>query len=597
MPAVSVTRGGKGWDFPGPTDVLCRASAYALHHGIRNIWIDQYCIDQQDPADKQEGIQAMDIVYQFSSHPVAVLESFIEAQGELDALATIFSLEDFQIHQVQDLRKIVSRLWDDAWFSRAWTLQESTSAGLSMVLLIGCNPTLVKPQNFGGILGEIEVSIYDFQHAMTNAKLWMNDLLSMGSLEDESDFTAIFNDADDLFKSFPFIVPDSFDRSPAHRQTCTAAQAVNLLQDRENSVFSDRLEILSNMCNYEVRLNGVFHDIKQYSFSTCVLTLAILNGDMSLLGVYSDPYDRSYLSRDGISFFCFNSNTSDLPNKNYGFSWGPDPTGCLRNVEYYENNGESFQIRPALLSESGLRARGLLWCMKDLIKLPITHRTFAASWAAELAHQKIINEAGKWFDLREEDERTAPLAQSFIWTLLKELLSLGHQDVATALWHRYRPRKVKDQEKLQGQNNPLLYSFESVFGSESSIAKQTIITAIESDTLVVNNDSVVLENPSILRVIMSQVCGNGTLLCGRQFDKGAPCVVFESCDEGDLIFTPTTEFRDEERIISKYRSQALSWKVTKTGHQADQCDILHCWGRRRGAYRVDGLVEKEYILE
>ena len=599
MPVASVTRNGKVWDVPGPTDVLCRASAYALHHGIRHIWIDQYCIDQQDPIDKQEGIQAMDMVYQFASHPVAILESFVETQGELDALAAIFSLEDLRIHQIGDLREILSRLCCDAWFTRAWTLQESTSAGVSMVLMIGYNPTLAKPQHFGGLRGEIEVTLYDFQFAMTNVRLWMDNFLSAGLLEDETELNVIFNLADEVFNFFPFMVPNSFERSSAHRQTCNAAEAVNLLQDRENSVFSDRLEILSNMCNYEVRLDGGVLEMLQCSFSTCVLTLALLNGDMSLLGIYSDPYARSYLARDGKNFSSFSSNTSDLPDQNYGFSWGPSPTGCLRNIEYFETNGKHFQIRPALLSESGLRVKGLLWHMKDLISLPTTHHALAARWEAELKYQREnIAPAGDSFDLRKEDNRSEPLAQLFIWTLLKELLALNHRDMAITLWNRYQPRKTEDQDNSRRRTDPPLYSLASVFGLQSSIASQAVIAGIQSDSLIVSKDSVVTEKPSILRVIMSQVCGNGTLLCGSPLAEGAaPCVVFESCKEGDLVFTPSTELGDKACTESEYRSQATSWRVTQTGGEADGCDVIHCWGRRRGAYRVEWPEEKEYILE
>lgn len=75
----------------------------------------------------------------------------------------------------------------------------------------------------------------------------------------------------------------SAERNSSHRQQCTAAEALTFLSDSANSVFSDWLAIMANICNYEVRIDSKVLEQIDTSFSACALTLAVLNGDMSLL--------------------------------------------------------------------------------------------------------------------------------------------------------------------------------------------------------------------------------------------------------------------------------------------------------------------------
>ena len=70
---------------------------------------------------------------------------------------------------------------------------------------------------------------------------------------------------------------------------CNASEALQLLGDRQDSRFGDRLAILANLCNYATRLNT--HKLgqseksmgRENSFSLCFLVLALVNGDMSLV--------------------------------------------------------------------------------------------------------------------------------------------------------------------------------------------------------------------------------------------------------------------------------------------------------------------------
>ncbi|KAK0510166.1 hypothetical protein JMJ35_007560 [Cladonia borealis] len=171
-----------------PPDVLYRSLTYAKAHNINALWIDQECIDQSDPMDKENGIQEMDKVYQESESPIAVLEFSFQSQTELDVFASI-------------------SLTNERWFERAWTLQESVLAGVGMVLLLGCLG-LHKPPNFGPTPGELEICIFDFQNTVANVRGMIEEGLAAGVWSDPSCAINASNCADVIWNYMPFIAPD-----------------------------------------------------------------------------------------------------------------------------------------------------------------------------------------------------------------------------------------------------------------------------------------------------------------------------------------------------------------------------------------------------
>ena len=92
------------------TDVLYRAARYASYKDVSNIWIDQYCINQEDLMDKLVGIQAMDLVYQNSSNPVILLETYIDDQAVLDVLASLLKGDMITADQIDSLEHFLDVL-------------------------------------------------------------------------------------------------------------------------------------------------------------------------------------------------------------------------------------------------------------------------------------------------------------------------------------------------------------------------------------------------------------------------------------------------------------------------------------------------------
>ncbi|KAI5783958.1 heterokaryon incompatibility protein-domain-containing protein [Pyronema domesticum] len=132
-------------------EVLIRSFQYAAVHGIRKIWIDQECIDQNDPIDKEMGIQSMDLVYRRADVTLVLLGQHIETLKEAERVLILsdksgrrlrvnpppgyhykyagdypesMKLPDDEFDDLTAAFSSVGRIAGDKWFTRAWTTQE-----------------------------------------------------------------------------------------------------------------------------------------------------------------------------------------------------------------------------------------------------------------------------------------------------------------------------------------------------------------------------------------------------------------------------------------------------------------------------------------
>ena len=592
-----------------PPDVLYRALCFAQSRDIGAIWIDQECINQDDPVDKEDAIQSMDMIYEESAHPIAILESWFDKQEQVDIFASIADpdLFEFDPTKIDALCDILEDFVLEKWFTRAWTLQESTSSGVRMVLLIGC-PDLEKPECFGPNPDEFEISVWDFQQAMVNARGLIERSLANSDWEDTTDAINASNFADILWNRLPTDTPAEHERMDDYRQRCSAAQAITFLAERHNSVFSDRLAILANLCNFEIRIESKVLDDPSASFSTCALTLAILNGDMSLLVGYAD--ERKFdLAEHGIiagdqraSRQVYGSDDRNSPHTGFGFTWGPKPTARLDRVSYIENDVAAFRLQPSTLSTHGLKVRGLLWHVDSKIDATDT-RSLLQSRQADLL-EGLAGDDGN-AKLRE-------FTLAFTMQLLLELLRNDFAALARSFWLFLEPWGSSINEPNAWKEKPWLsFPFDQVFGSQTCSTQQESPSA--SPMLKKLQEKWPLEpytdadNPHInqqgpIGKLVEQVCGHGFLLGARPFGTPAcpatsePLAWFESTEIDDLVFTPFTALGDAV-AIPPYRFQAVSWAVQRTGKTADGCEVLRCLGRRRGYFGLAGLDCADYILE
>ena len=600
-----------------PPDVMHRSITYAKAHGINAVWIDQECIDQNDPVDKEKSIQEMDMVYQESAHAVAVLEYHFANQAELDALSSVCGddFTNFDPSQIEILEDVLVELSVDQWFERAWTLQESVSAGVSMTLLLGC-PGLVKSSDFGPTSGEFEINIWDFQNAMVNVRGLVEEGLAAGLWADDDRYaTNVSNCADVLWNYMPTSIPDHIIgtpliRNPSHRQSCNASQALTFLHGRQNSVFQDRLAILANLCNYDTRIDTNVLALLNSSFTICVHALAILNGDMSLLGGYrgddsDDSSGRSTwfmgLAEDARSDgrLVYTNDDTDLQSNTYGFSWGPKPSARLKDITYMEEGSDIFRLKPATLSIHGLRVRGVLWNVSIAVPVPKTQSLFASRWYEEIEHLKHDSSS-------EDQDRQILLVRELLWCLIHEVHSSGLIDLAKTLWNYSQPVGLDPRTKFEDLDAPLPYSFDMIFGQQQcdNNVRREAMNRLTVPDLWFDPENPVADRPPLERLLIDQLVDDGVLLCaspvdalGKAISVAQPYAWFEACKSGDQIYTPVTDLGDK-LPFSRWRKQAVSWRVLQTGKSdGDGCNILHCLGRRRGIWRVGNLSHQDYVLE
>lgn len=330
-------------------EVLDRAVEFASSEGLRCIWIDQACLPQDESEEHQIGVQSMDMVYKRARHTIGLLGCRIRSQVELDSLGTFFAWDrrrvssgsvpgqdwwNLHLHRKSpngvtwammrdempkaDQRAVakqvcramidlLQRIIDDKWYTRAWILQESVSAGPKLSLLLQVPPALeYNPSSFMEQDGRLMTTN---RHENSTFILTWSDF---GSLEwglyhmvlefydtnlfcprdrgDSSDDIAMVSIV--VFITSPKRIPRPHPRQKSHGIincsckpgfVCNAACAIGLLRGRHCLKAEDKIAIVANLCNFEIRLD-TFQLAKHFkSLRLCLIALALLNADLSLL--------------------------------------------------------------------------------------------------------------------------------------------------------------------------------------------------------------------------------------------------------------------------------------------------------------------------
>ena len=285
-----------------PATLIHRAIRYAANNDFRLIWIDQECIDQDVPSEKEESIQAMHLIYRQSQQTVAVLTNMVETQRHLDAFDSIGIVEGHKAfirtwwddntkeHKPKPLSffesgiELTEILAADPWYTRAWTLQECLVAGGPLYMLIPCLPNLAKPQWLGSITEEILLSEAFFDICLPHSFFNLLESQNVPELEEgkrplqsrglQTKRTLLTMVADYKMNGYVKELPELARLSALH--------ACELMLYRGISEPSDLVAILGNLCQYNVRLDTRGIKRAGLSFSICALALSLLNGDMSL---------------------------------------------------------------------------------------------------------------------------------------------------------------------------------------------------------------------------------------------------------------------------------------------------------------------------
>ncbi|KAH8653277.1 heterokaryon incompatibility protein-domain-containing protein [Tricladium varicosporioides] len=366
-----------------PPHILRRAIRYASSKGCGLIWIDQECIHQQDRDDKENGIQSMDGVFANSLFPVGILRTRIDTQEHLDAMAMLVSEQMQQFGEFLMSSGLAQAPWDvspapllqgipwtakqqlqmlevlliilsDSWFTRSWITQELICSN-DMVLLLEIDVSLTRPEDLNlGPHEDVQISVKQLLNSIWWSMMPHNLALLREMPEERNDILLVF------WKLFPFTRPIPKGQS---RNICTFLSAWNLIQTTHNSRIADRLAIMGNFCHYPARINSAEAEARGLNFSTCMITQALLNGDLGVL--LPQPllvdFRGAVASRESRFFPGKGSWLQSLVHypieRPGGFGAG------------YDSRWPPAYFRVCRLSELGLVCQGHLWKLEKEIDL------------------------------------------------------------------------------------------------------------------------------------------------------------------------------------------------------------------------------------
>jgi hypothetical protein len=300
-----------------PDETIDRAVDFASHVGARLIWIDQECLPQDDSKEHELGIQAMDMVYQRAHWCAGLHQSIVPSQCQLDAVASMMdwrrqnsSTRRLRIPVESDLDygtfmrsllDFLDLLCNDPWNQRAWILQELFSSSNHMTTVI----RLKSPFVYRGSLAlqektaakSLKLTGPEVDTLVSASKQFLSIGLSRArSLNLKEQGSEAFKRAAQIVKMLKSLRPQiatagnkyayiyAMNKSSiGPRYRCNAAVALAYLRNRDNHRPADRLAIMANLCDYEIRLNTVAVEKSFESLAVCLFALAFVNGDLSLL--------------------------------------------------------------------------------------------------------------------------------------------------------------------------------------------------------------------------------------------------------------------------------------------------------------------------
>lgn len=639
-------------------DVMDRALRYAANKGLSFIWIDQECIEQDNPVEKELAIQSMHLVYRRSDYPLGLLTARLLHQQHIDALkfAIRYSFEELALHDVDprtessletpesrpmpnlsaiesfirsfaEVLKIMAR---DRWLTRGWIMQEMVLAGEKMVFSLPCEPCLVKPDWGGDVEGELHltldqlVPIFD-DVLSSDAKAREFDKIIVGMKGGQSIGYAFHASYRKLRHITLGTNADGNHNMWGYYRVCNPLAAVLFLEGRTNSRYGDRIAIVANLCDYAVRLNTTELDELGFGYSTCLFAMMLLNGDITYMIEWAkatnEPRHNTFDSE--MPTLLREPGWSPLP----AFSWMPAPHASLslgfRYAEFIDNGNLSLatimdpimQILEPDFSRQGLHLRGWIWNINQTIILRDFQRQLKRSWPS------ILEKAEHLDDFTLLAGRVAKLVISLFSTLLKA----GAQDLSMLLWHHLVLKYLGDWSEHDRDLHTHSRLPKALMPSLSQLGN--ILSKLTAGYLGQRKDF--LSPQLILRLLLARleerstappevewifnlIMTQGNLRWGRKFsssssdckeDQGQAIAIFD-CSENSLILTPqmrdpTKDATQKRQWMRHFRQQPGSWIIDgQYSASIPESDIpnFKTKGMARGLWRIGDVKPQSYVL-
>ncbi|KAI0107572.1 hypothetical protein GGR51DRAFT_559377 [Nemania sp. FL0031] len=302
-----------------PDSIIDRAVAHAVNNGLRFIWIDQECLPQpllegrnltaDELSEFQLGVQSMVMVYGRAQTTAGLLNSVTVSRCQIEAIESILhpfwgrevqkwvnSHSDLPsaIRALKDVLDFLRQVTEDVYYTRAWIFQEILSAGSNLSLLMGTEQpqvedTVMRPTRdysmgvsiFRRLVDATDI-IYKSNLLIQPDKPWRTQLADVDIYGHRGGAQDVASKARLLHPSAPEIKHRPLS-GQGSRQTCDAASALTFLRTRRCHDVVDRVAIVANMCNYDVRLNTEMVGRYCPSLRIALLALSVMNNDLSLL--------------------------------------------------------------------------------------------------------------------------------------------------------------------------------------------------------------------------------------------------------------------------------------------------------------------------
>ncbi|KAK8021786.1 hypothetical protein PG990_006924 [Apiospora arundinis] len=488
-PYQVVEENGSRRDMRANPHTIDRLVNFARENGFRMIWIDQECIDQNNDAEKEVAIQAMDLVYFRAGICVGLMEAELEQQ-HLNCFLWAFEKDQSALalfnkrrggggaflecrsQSPELLAETVSRVVNDKWNTRAWVLQEAFASSGRMVLLF---PRAQSVSADGWLLvchelsrSELAIDLDVFQMCLRIitpvAYETMNRVLNDLRKKEGQDL-AVNNTRDGLPEQYRPLVeqtaeeirltmarlrtfhperpddgPQSWPNQDLPRRFCNAAMSLTYLRLRGLLRACDKLAIVANLGGYAVRLNTYALDKTQTSLSLCVLVLALANGDFSLLipEFYSASLRQplTYPQGEDPEFSWVHSGVRELEHIQSMTAWKPDSRASIQNICALVD-----------ISGKGLSIPGFLWQVDDFIKLESLQVKYADPWRRLTA----LIKSGSNTRTTASRDSIMKATTHILFELIQFLTSTGHHDAANAIWNStanwtWRPKRGSNEK-------------------------------------------------------------------------------------------------------------------------------------------------------
>ena len=279
---------------PVRTVVLDRITFYMQRHGIKYLWIDQHCIVQTttcassscehpDCNEKRNAVHAMDLVYQLSIHPVALLSGFTMRSADIRVLMTLRFNRQYkwkpplapfvspQAWRTETLRhargavKLLFNIISDPWWQRAWPFQENVLALWNMTLLWRLDASPLE-------------GVYYSEHSKEFCKMAISLCLAVlrvartGPALRKEEFETTL-----MAMAVLQTIKGSTKDSPGGSLEGLIVAGV---ERKGITDCWDRLAIIANCCRYGTRLEPLSLRDGGHSVSLSVLAMCLLNGEI-----------------------------------------------------------------------------------------------------------------------------------------------------------------------------------------------------------------------------------------------------------------------------------------------------------------------------